>query len=202
MQRWPAFFLAFAAALATAQAPAPANGVLLVAKPDLPDPRFAQTVVLVTQTADQQTVGVILNRPTSVRLRDIVDDEALAQNYDQPVFFGGPVLPRTLIALFESRETPEAPAFHVLRDVYLTMHPAAIESLLAQPGARYRLYAGFSGWAPSQLQGELLRDSWYLLPATPELVFRANTEGMWRELLEKARGERAAAPNRRVILLP
>jgi putative AlgH/UPF0301 family transcriptional regulator len=78
----------------------------------------------------------------------------------------------------------------VLKGLYLTMHPAAIEPLLAQPGQRVRLYAGFSGWAPRQLESEMERDSWYVLPATEELVFRKDTSGMWRELLEKALGKR------------
>jgi putative transcriptional regulator len=50
---------------------------------------------------------------------------------------------------------------------------------------------GFSGWAPGQLDGEMQREGWYVLPASEEIVFRAETSGMWRELVEKARGGRA-----------
>ena len=166
--------------LAAAQPAEPPNGVLLVAKPSLTDPNFQETVVLVTQTPDAQTVGVILNRPTKRKLSG------------ETVFFGGPVLRETLVALFQSREQPESPAFHVMRGVYLTMQPEAIERLLARRGQRFRVYAGFSGWAPRQLQGELARDGWYVLPASVDLVFRKDTTGLWSELLAKARGERAA----------
>jgi putative transcriptional regulator len=72
------------------------------------------------------------------------------------------------------------------------MQPETIERLLARPGQRFRLYAGFSGWAPLQLQGELARDGWYVLPASVDLVFRKDTAGLWSELLAKARGEHAA----------
>jgi putative transcriptional regulator len=177
MMRWLLLLaLLFSGAAAAQQEPA--NGVLLVAKPGLTDPNFRETVVLVTQAADSSTVGVILNRPTP-RTHEKTGD---------PLYFGGPVMREVLVALFRSDRAPEASAFHVLKDVYLTMHPHNIEQLLAQPGSRYRLYAGFSGWAPGQLESELARDGWYVLPASANLVFRKDTNGMWDELVRKARG--------------
>ena len=181
--------LLFLAMLAAAQPAEPPNGVLLLAKPSLTDPNFQETVVLVTQTPDAQTVGVILNRPTKRKLSG------------ETVFFGGPVLRETLVALFQSREQPESPAFHVMRGVYLTMQPEAIERLLARRGQRFRVYAGFSGWAPAQLQGELARDGWYVLPASVDLVFRKDTAGLWSELLAKARGEHAAEESPTAVAL-
>ena len=172
--------LLFLAMLAAAQPAERPNGVLLVAKPNLADPNFQETVVLVTQTPDAQTVGVILNRPTERKLSG------------ESVFFGGPVRRETVVALFQSREQPESPAFQVMRGVYLTMQPETIEGLLARPGQRFRLYAGFSGWAPLQLQDELARDGWYVLPASVDLLFRKDTAGLWSELLARARGEHAA----------
>src|SRR5882762_936457 len=134
--------LLFLAMLAGAQPAEPPNGVLLVAKPSLTDPNFRQTVVLVTQTPDAQTVGVILNRPTERKLSD------------ETVYFGGPVLRETLVALFQSREQPETPAFHVLQGVYLTMQPETIERLSARRALRFLLYAGFSRPAQRPPQGE------------------------------------------------
>src|SRR6266436_4946881 len=175
--------LLFLAMLAAAQPAERPNAVLLVAKPGLTDPNFRETVVLVTQTPDAQTIGVILNRPTERKLSA------------ETVFFGGPVLRETIVALFQSREQPEPPAFHFLRDVYLTMQPDTVERLLARRGQRFRLYAGFSGWAPLQLQAELERDGWYVLPASVDLLFRKDTAGLWSELLAEARGEHAAEEN-------
>lgn len=145
--------------------------------------------MLVTQTTDSQTVGVILNRPTRVRLQDLRPD---LPGGDLPVNFGGPVMGRTLIALFESDAPPAAAAFHVLKNVYLSMHPSVIEPLLAQHGAKLRLFAGFSGWAARQLESELVGDSWFLVPATEEIVFRTDTAGMWEELSEQAARKKAA----------
>jgi putative transcriptional regulator len=176
MIRLAAALLFLLAIEAGAQQDGPPNAILLIAKPSLLDPTFRQTVVLVTQAPDFSTVGVILNRPT----------DGKHEKSGEPVYFGGPVMPRTTVALFRTENVPGAAAFPLLRDVYLSMHPENIEPLLASPGKDYRLYAGFSGWAPRQLESEMEREGWYMLPVTEELIFRKNTDGMWRELLEKA----------------
>jgi len=182
--------------LAVAAQGAGRGSILLVAKPGLPDPRFAQTVVLVTRTPERQTLCVILNRPLPVRLAELVSEPELARNYAGPVFFGGPVLERTLVALFRSPGEPPAPAFRIADGVWLSIHPGNVERLLrgAGPGYpdEYRVYAGFSAWAPEQLESEIERDSWYVLPLSADVLFRADPAGLWEELLERARGRRAA----------
>jgi putative transcriptional regulator len=135
-------------------------------------------------------VGVILNRPGALKLAELMPRVPGAESYADTVYLGGPVMRQVVVALFHSPSAPKAAAFHVLRDLYLSMHPANVEPLLAAPDERYRLYAGFAGWAPRQLENELERDSWYVLPASEELVFRKDTSGLWMELLEKARGSR------------
>lgn len=131
-------------------------------------------MVLVTQTPDYSTVGVILNRPTR------------ATHQGKPLWSGGPVMREVVVAVFRSRDTPQAAAFHVLKGLYLSMHPQNIDALLADKEARYRLYAGFSGWAPRQLEGEFGRDGWYVLPADEEIVFREDMSGLWEELVARA----------------
>jgi len=155
--------------------------VLLVARSGIEDPNFRESVVLVSQTKDSQTVGVILNRPT----------RRTHPTTGETIYFGGPVMTEVTVALFRSRQAPAASAFHVLRNVYLTMHPANIESLLARTGEGHRLFAGFAGWAPGQLESEIERGDWMLLPASDEIVFRADTAGLWLELWQKAYGKRA-----------
>ena len=156
----------------------PPNGVLLVAKPGLADPNFRETVVLVTQAEDSSTVGVILNRPTSKQ-----HDKTGA-----PLHFGGPVMREVMVALFRTERAPEAAAFHVLKGVYLSMHPRNIDALEREAQTSYRLFLGFAGWAPGQLEGELARGDWFVLPASAEVIFRKNPSGMWEELVRKAGG--------------
>ena len=189
-----AFLLAFL--LWTAVAMAQPNGILLVAKPGLPDPNFSEAVVLVTWTEDGSTVGLILNRPSSRRLVDVAPTWPGAANFREPLYSGGPVMRQVVVALFDSPDEPKAKAFRVLPHVYLSMHPGNLELLIARPSERMRLYAGFSGWAPRQLEAEVDRGTWYSMRATEDLLFRKNTSGMWQELVEKARG------SPRAILVP
>lgn len=176
-----------AAAPAAAQQNLAANGLFLIAKPTLRDPNFAGTVVLVTQAEDGSTVGVIINRPTTLKLSQFLSREFPTQNYRGPIYFGGPVMRQAIVSLFRSEGVPEKAAFHVLKGIYLTMHPDNIGKLLADPKARYRLYAGFSGWAPRQLQSEFMRDGWFVLPADEATVFRESHEGLWEDLIERAK---------------
>ena len=174
MLRTLALALLCLSAAAVAQQELPPNGLLLVAKPGIVDPNFARSVVLVTQAPDYSTVGVILNRPTG------------AKHEGKPLWFGGPVMRQVVVAVFRSKDTPAAAAFHVLKGLYLSMHPRNIDALLADSEARYRLYAGFSGWAPRQLESEFGRDGWYVLPADEATVFREDMSGLWEELVARA----------------
>ena len=183
----------FGAAGAAAQQEAPPNGLFLIAKPSLADPNFRRTVVLVTQTADASTVGVIVNRPSKLKVAQFLPDEPAAGNYSDAVYFGGPVMRQILVAVFRAETPPEAAAFHVLKGVYLSMHPDNIQALLADPSRSYRLYAGFSGWAPRQLESEFGREDWYVLPADAASVFLKDTASLWDELLEKATRQRPQA---------
>jgi len=176
---------------AHAQQTAPANGLFLVAKPGLVDPNFSRTVVLVTQTEDFRTVGVIVNRPTKIALSNFQTPDLVIGNYRQPVYFGGPVMRQAIVAVLRSEVPPPAAAFHVLKNLYLTMHEQNIAALLADPQAKYRLFAGFSGWAPRQLESEMQREGWYILPADEASVFREDTSGLWDELVARATGPKA-----------
>lgn len=166
--------LLLAGGAALAQQDEPANGVLLVAQPGLDDPNFGRSVVLVTQTRDGETLGVILNKPTPAR------------HAGRRLWFGGPVMIGSVVALFASDAAPPAASFHVLKNVYLSMHPGNLEALLGAPDARFRLYSGFAAWAPRQLEREFGRDAWLVLPADETLLFRDDMSGLWDELIAKA----------------
>jgi putative transcriptional regulator len=175
-----ALLLAFCGVTAGAQQDGPPNAVLLVAKPGLLDPNFRRTVVLVTQAADGSTVGVILNRPT----------QAKHETTGETVHAGGPVMPQVTVALFRTESVPQAAAFPVLKGIYLSMHPANVDALLARRDGSYRLYAGFAGWAPRQLESEMAREGWHMLPATEDVLFRTDTGKLWQELLERAQSRK------------
>ena len=186
LARWTACAALLLAGTALAQPAA----VVLVARPELADPNFRETVVLVAHTPRGDTVGVVLNRPMAERLSDVAPDFPRADAYAANLYRGGPVLPRMIVALFHSATPPGATAFRVLPGVYLSLDPKIVDALLEKREGDYRLFAGFSGWAPGQLEAEMAHESWHALPATEELLFRADTSGLWRELIEKSRSRR------------
>ncbi len=180
----------FAAATAAQGAPGP-SALLLVAKPGMPDPRFRESVILVTRTPGAETFGVILNRPTKLRAKDLLPDKP-SDGYRDRIYFGGPVMSQAIVVLFKSAGAPAGHSLHVLDELFLSLDPEVIEPLLAKGAPRLRVFAGFSGWAPGQLERELESDSWYVVPASEALLFRRDTSTLWQELLERSRRKTAA----------
>ena len=123
-----------------------------------------------------------------------LSQEFPTQNYRDPIYIGGPVMRQAIVAAYRSDTAPAAPAFHVLRNIYLTMHPDNINQLLSMPDAQYRLYAGFSGWAPRQLESEFDREGWFVLPADEEILFRPDMSGLWEEMIVRVRALKTRAP--------
>lgn len=167
------------------------NGVLLVARPELRDPNFVETVVLVTRHAHGGAVGVILNRPSAVTLAEAFPSLEPLRGTPELVYEGGPVARTTLVAAFRSATAPPA-ALQVLPDVYLSLDPGLLERLLTGPRpAALRVYAGYAGWAPGQLEAEIHRGGWHVLDADARTIFEMEASAMWRTLLRRATARRA-----------
>lgn len=171
-----------------------ANGVFLVASPDMGDPRFREAVVLVTQPEEGGPFGVIINRPLDRRLADVLPEYEALKSREDVVYYGGPVAPSGL--LFLVRSTDAVPgATRVLADAWLLNDPEAVGRLLAQPSSvqRWRAYSGYAGWAPGQLQHEFARGGWRVLPADADTVFEKDAAAIWRELSTRAAIRRTKA---------
>lgn len=163
--------------------------IFLVAKPGMPDPNFRESVVLVTQSDDGNTVGVILNRPTDRSLASILPSERF-KRFTDPVYFGGPVALNGIFAMFRADKAP-GDAVRMMPGLFLAIDPATVDALVARPPAAIRFYSGYSGWAPGQLQGEILRGDWYVLDADSETVFRKDAQNLWQDFVRRARSVRA-----------
>jgi putative transcriptional regulator len=186
-------FLLIIAAFATpaGAAEGDANAIFLVASAELRDPNFRETVVLVTQPREGGPWGVIINRPLEHRLSEIFTDIETLKDRKDVLFFGGPVARDGLVFLVRSAETPPR-AVAVLRDVWFIGDVEWIEGLLQRPEPTrgLRVYAGYSGWAPGQLQAEIERGGWHVLPADAAMVFEADPARVWPELIKRAAATR------------
>jgi putative transcriptional regulator len=165
------------------------RGVFLVARPDMPDPNFSETVVLVTRRANSEAIGVIVNRPLARSLAQVLPGESF-RRFTEPVHSGGPVATNALFALFLADRAP-GPAVTMVPGVHLALDPDTIDALLRSPPAKIRFFSGYSGWGPGQLDNEIARGDWLVLDADAESAFRADSSKLWQDLLRRARAVRA-----------
>ena len=165
----------------------------LIARPGMPDPNFRETVVLVTQNERGQATGVIINRPTDRSLAELLPSERF-KSFTDPIFFGGPVDLQGLFAVFRADKLP-GEALTMLPGLYLALQPGTIDVLLSSPPRKIRFFAGYSGWAPGQLRGEIDRGDWLVVDADADTAFLKDTSGLWRDMVRRASGVRVdAAP--------
>lgn len=164
-----------------------ANGVLLVAKPELFDPNFRETVVLITQPVPGGgPLGVVLNRPTGARLSEAWPDAGAVPEQFDALYTGGPVARNQLIFLVRSAARIEN-TLRVLDNVYLSGDPELLKKIVAADVKiqSLRAYAGYAGWAPRQLQAEIAQGGWYVIPADADTIFTMDTALMWPELIKR-----------------
>ena len=154
------------------------TGNLLIAIPDLHDVNFFRTVVLLFQHSDEGASGVILNRPSDVTIAKVWDEVAKEPSESQDfVQIGGPV-EGPLIALHSSLSLAEIP---VVDGVFLSMGRDNLNQLVGQSDQQFKLYSGYSGWGPGQLESEIEQGGWLTFPASSEQVFDS-PEGLWKQV--------------------
>jgi len=171
--------------------PPPQKGVLLIASPTLNDPNFFETVVLLCEHGDTGSLGIILNRPTSVPVGEALRDLPGATQATMSLFLGGPVQPGAVLALVRAREAT-ADLRRVLEGVYLVGNAEALAQVLARPdaGEAVRVFAGYAGWAPGQLEFEIGQGAWATLSADAATVFTRSPARLWSDLIERLKRPR------------
>ena len=158
-------------------------GRLIVAKESMADPRFRETVILVTQHGIHGTVGVVLNRPSGIVLSDIFPSiDSLSERQDR-VFFGGPVSLDSMVLLFRAAEEPEH-SLQVCEGLYLSTDAEELEKRIraSESGKGMRVFLGYAGWAPGQLEGEMSRGDWYTSEMDVKSIFERDPKRLWKEL--------------------
>ncbi|HLH84257.1 MAG TPA: YqgE/AlgH family protein [Trebonia sp.] len=175
----------------------PKAGRLLVATPLLGDPNFRRAVVLIVEHEPAEgTLGIVLNRPTEIPVGQVLEQWTELATDPSVVFTGGPVSPTSALALalVPGREEPlgwraldGAPALARLGLLDLDAPPR----LLAPAIQSLRVFAGYAGWSPGQLEAEIDEGAWYVLPAEPGDVFAAEPERLWRTVLRRQEGDLA-----------
>jgi putative transcriptional regulator len=156
------------------------EGKILVADRKLKDPHFAQTVVLIVTYDDRGTVGLVLNRVSDVPVSELLAGLKDARDRKDSAFTGGPVEPKSVLALLRTRDGPKG-AQRVGGEIWAVLDQDLLEDALkAQAGSdKLRFYVGYAGWGPGQLEAEMEAGAWRVIRGTADTVFDANPESLW-----------------------
>jgi putative transcriptional regulator len=158
------------------------QGQLLISSPLLHDPNFRRTVVLMTHHDDEGAMGLVLSRPSEIRVAEAVPELADLPG-DEIVYVGGPVQPEAVVVLVEHESEPELP---IVGNIAFMQADTELDEL---DTVRARVFAGYSGWGPGQLEGELEESSWIVVPAEPDDAFAPDPDELWRTVLHRKGGK-------------
>lgn len=162
----------------------PSRTHVLVAKPQLTDPSYRATVLLVRPIGNDQHVGVILNKPTKMTLGQLFPEHPASQKVPDPVFVGGPMNASVLFAIVKSKARPGGKLLQMLPEVYMAFDSETVDRII-EGGGQARYLAGLVAWQPGELRSELRRGAWYIMEPDAALVTR-KPDGMWEELMRRA----------------
>jgi putative transcriptional regulator len=163
------------------------KGRLLVASPALVDPNFHRSVVLIAEhTEEGGAMGVVLSRPSETEVSEAAPVLEPLVEPGAVVHVGGPVEPGALLVVAEF-EDPEDAAAVVFDGVGFMPGDSDPEDVAAAT-RRARIFVGYAGWSPGQLEEEVEQESWLVLDPEPADVFAANSEGLWSSVLARQGG--------------
>ena len=176
---------------------------LLLAMPQVLDPFFNRSVVLLLHHTEEGSFGFIVNRPTEIHLADILDSMEIhwEGSADSLAYFGGPVQSQLGTVLFDQTEvedfTPksEEGISPVVAGIVISQQLEDLGRLAATPPRRFRLLLGYSGWGAGQLVSEIVRNDWLVAPVREEFLFADEPEEVWTQALESVGVDPASLPS-------
>ncbi len=163
------------------------EGKLLISKPAVHADTFSGTITFLVEHDQGGAVGLILNRPSELLLADAFSEWGSLAPEAEPIFFGGPVERGAMVALADGSFGGGELALG-LRSIDLERQVPLVR---AEGVERIRVFAGYAGWGPAQLEGELAVGAWWLADATKEDVFNDDPGNLWKSVLSRAGGELA-----------
>ena len=164
------------------------KGQLLVAGPSLLDPNFRRTVVLVGEHTDEGALGVVLNRASEATVEDAVPELSALVDDDELVHVSGPVQPSAIVVVADFADPEQAGAL-ILDSVGFL--PAEVDPETIGELRRARVFAGYAGWGPGQVEDEIAEGAWYVVDSEPADAFSENPSNLWQRVLRRQTGDLA-----------
>ncbi|MBK7174292.1 MAG: YqgE/AlgH family protein [Bacteroidales bacterium] len=160
----------------------PASGRILVSEPSLTDRFFARSVVLLAEHDTEGSFGLIINKPSEIKLSQITDE---FPDFDPFIYLGGPVKVENLYFIHTKGDEIEG-SLRILDGLFWGGDVKQIKEMIrtkAITDKDIRFFIGYAGWQPRQLEKELSENAWLVLNTSVEEVFKVNTEHTWRKIL-------------------
>jgi putative transcriptional regulator len=157
-----------------------AEGALLVADRKLKDPNFEKSIVLIVAYGEHGAVGLVLNRQSEVPVSQLLAGVKDARDRKDTAFSGGPVEPKSVLALLRARTGPDG-AQHISGDVWAILDEDLLKDTVASHAGpdKLRFYLGYAGWGPGQLETEMEAGAWRVIPGNSNTVFDDAPESLW-----------------------
>ena len=163
------------------------KGKLLLDGGELTGSFFHHTVILVCEHSAEGAFGLVLNRSSGSKVGELVVADLPVTLKDSPLFLGGPVQPTALSFLHADNFIPDANVFPNLSLGHSLDELVEVgESFSASK--KVKMFAGYAGWSPGQLENEMKRKSWLTFPASLELVFETPPDQLWQKILRTKGG--------------
>lgn len=160
-------------------------GVFLVATPSLMDPNFIHSVILLINYGEKGAIGLIINRPAFLLLQEVLPDNENIGGSSLPLYIGGPVSQDTLFILFAS-ENPPDDAQKVFQNIYFaTSRDTILQTIKKwEEGDLIKVFAGYAGWGPGQLENEIKRGAWLTVEADSKTIFSDEPSRIWPSIFQ------------------
>jgi len=163
-------------------------GYLMVAAPGVQDTVFARSVCMIVEHSKNQTIGIMLNRPLAIETgplwEQLLEGAAKPANAATHLNFGGPQN-GPVLAIHNNEQLAEGGNS---AGVYLSAQTETLKKIAQVSPDHCRLFIGHAVWRVSQLETEIVRGDWHILPATPDLVF-ADEHSMWIKSIQSVGNE-------------
>lgn len=166
------------------------KGKFLVASRNMKDPRFSETVILLVDYSQNGAMGLIINRPTKVKLSSILPDKEALKRRSDVVYYGGPVNRNQICLIIKSVSKPEE-SVHVIGNIYVSSSQKVLDRVIGNQGKGIKFHAhiGYSGWGSRQLEREITMGGWQIVQADPSIIFNKKPSEIWHDLINRSSGQ-------------
>lgn len=160
--------------------------VLLVAKRNLKDRVYGNTILVARPIGEDRHVGFIVNKPTNMTLGKLFPQHGPSQKVVDPVYLGGPIGPEVIFAMVRGQRTPGGRSLQLAPGLYVAYESEVVDRIIEGQAREARFFAGMVLWRPSELAEEVKRGLWFVLDPQPEMLLKKPTDNLWEELVGRS----------------